>query len=239
MGKVLIAGECSNGVASHLRALGHDVTTADFKPNEVDQKHHYQGNYWDLLNGSHHWDMLLGHPTCTNMANSSVSRLTQKNPDGSLRYPNRMQDMQRDAEDFKRMLNTPHADRVMLENPVMHGYATRIIGEKSSFGIQPFQHGATESKHTRFHTRNVPPMKPTKVMPKPANGLWDNQIRGKSGKVFPKEAPSAQRATDRSRTRPTVAKAIAEHIHSLIPPPENKVKMSRRKDGSWYFTNAV
>lgn len=239
MGKVLIAGECSNNVAGHLRALGHTVVTADLKPNEIDQTNHYQGNYWDLLDGKHHWDMLLGHPTCTNMANSSVSRLTQQNSDGSLRYPTRMQDMQRDAEDFKRLLNTPHASRVMLENPIMHGHAAKIIGEKPTFSIQPYHHGVQESKRTMFHTRNVPPLKPTQVVPKPANGLWNNQIRGKNGKVYPKEAPSAQRGTDRSRTRPQVAKAIADHIHSLIPPPENKIKMSRRKDGSWYFNNAV
>lgn len=68
--KILVLCETSNEVAGRFRAQGHDVTSCDLLPNDVDQSNHWQGDVMTFLetiaDGS--IDLIIAHPECTAMA---------------------------------------------------------------------------------------------------------------------------------------------------------------------------
>jgi hypothetical protein len=227
MAKVLVLGETSGKVRDAFRALGHDAISADVLPTKVPGPH-YEGDGRDLLKGDHHWDLVIAHPPCTYLCNSGVWALSAKNPDGSLRYPNRQKQMEEGAKFFKEILETPYADRVAVENPIMHRYASSLIGAKQSQIIHPWQHGHNESKATGLWLRNLPNITPTNIIPKPATGYRDNQTPTGQNKL----GPSKNRWDKRSETYDGIAKAMAEQWHEHLPPLEKKMKFSRRIDGS-------
>ena len=70
------------------------------------------------------------------------------------------------AEFFLMILNWD-VPRLAVENPVMHGYALEIIGRRSDFSVQPYEHGHSDKKRTCFWTKGLPALKPTNVVPKP------------------------------------------------------------------------
>lgn len=190
--RCLIACEYSGTVRDAFRRRGHDAVSCDLLPSESDGPHH-MGDVCDLL--AQPWDILIAFPPCTYLCSSGMhwTRRGKRDPQ-----------LTEDALAFVNLLLSAPVDRIALENPV-GAISTRI--RKPDQIIQPWQFGHPESKTTCLWLKNLPPLKPTNVLPKPANGRWENQCANGSQNKLP---PSPDRWKLRSKTYLGIADAMAE-----------------------------
>lgn len=147
--RVLVACEYSGAVRDAFLRAGHDAMSCDLLPTDAPGPHH-QGDVFDVLGDG--WDLMIAHPPCTYLTNSGVRWLHSD--------PTRWQDMVDGAVIFRDLLNAP-IPRVAVENPVMHGYAAKIVGQRQTQVIQPWMHGHPETKATGLWLRNLPPLTET------------------------------------------------------------------------------
>ena len=198
--KVLIACEYSGAVRDAFIKQGHDAMSCDLLPTDVDGPH-YQGSVIDILHDG--WDLMIAHPPCTYLAVSGNRWLYNK--DGSRneeRWTNR-----RGALDFVRLLMNAPIERIAVENPV-----SVISSEirKPDQIIQPWQFGDEAQKTTCLWLKNLPKLKPTKIVGK------GEMVTYKSGNTMPKwyadafKLPKAERQKLRSKTFQGIADAMAE-----------------------------
>lgn len=193
---VIIGCEKSQIIAREFRARGHNAVSCDILPCEHPEWGipHIQDDVLKHLDDG--WDLGIFHPPCTRLSNSGV--WTLKNPDKLL-------EMVHYAKFFKNFLHT-RIPKVCIENPVIHKYAAFIIETHWTQTIQPYQFGEPESKRTCLWLQGLPKLKPTKILPLPASGHWQNQTPSGQNRL----SPSKHRAADRARTYTGVAKAMAE-----------------------------
>ena len=200
--KVLIACEYSGAVRDAFIKQGHDAMSCDLLPTDVEGPH-YQGSVTDILNDG--WDLMITHPPCTYLAVSGNRWLYNK--DGTRndeRWDNR-----REALDFVRLLMNAPIERIAVENPV-----SVISSEirKPDQIIQPWQFGDEAQKTTCLWLKNLPKLKPTKIVGK------GEFVTFKSGKkhpawyaeAFAKAKTKAERQKLRSKTFQGIADAMAE-----------------------------
>jgi len=182
--KVLVACEYSGRVREAFRAAGH----------EAGSRHHIIGDALEA--GLHGWDLLIGHPPCTYLANSGVCHL-HKNPD-------RWGDLDAGAAFFAALWALP-IPQMCLENPIMHKYARERIGGLRPFQvIQPYMFGHMESKATGLYLRGLMPLRPTTDLKAETMALPAN-VRQRLHYL----PPSPTRWKDRSRTYQGIANAMA------------------------------
>ena len=189
--RVLVACEFSGIVRNAFASRGHDAWSCDYLPTER-EGNHIQGDVRDILEEG--WDLMIAHPPCTYLANSGVRWLHER--------PERWEELEEAAEFFRTLLNAP-IKRICVENPIPHKYAIELIGRKYDQIIQPYQFGEPYSKATCLWLKNLPPLRPTKILTK-----------GIEQKVW-REPPSPKRWKNRSRTYPGIAKAMAEQWGNL------------------------
>lgn len=182
---VLVACEFSNVVRDAFIDAGHDAVSCDVRPPENGQPH-IEGDALDHISGD--WDLMIAHPPCTYLSNSGVRWLHEKE--------DRWQDMIDGAVFFRKLLNAdiPH---VAVENPVIHGYARKIIGRGPDQTVQPWQFGHGETKQTCLWLENLPELEPTDV------------VEGRDARVH-RMPPSEERSKERSRFYEGIAEAMAE-----------------------------
>jgi hypothetical protein len=113
---------------------------------------------------------------------------------------------QAEALNFVRALMAASIPRICIENPVSV-ISSRI--RRPDQIIQPWQFGHPEAKTTCLWLKGLPPLKPTKVLKKPACGYWSNQTPSGQNKL----GPSPTRAKERSRTYQGIANAMADQWH--------------------------
>lgn len=212
-------------VREAFAARGWEAWSCDLLPTEREPgpgAHHYQGDVRDILQRG--WDLMVGHPECTYLTNSGAQwlyeewtdkeerkhfkkygqKLTGRSPRPDL---DRWRDME-EAVEFYRLLWDADIPHIALENPVMHGHASRRIGGKADQFIHPYHFGTPESKATGLRLKNLP-----KLEPLPG---WEKVLahgRTLPDKVFQRVfnlPPSPDRWKERSRTFPGVAQAMAD-----------------------------
>jgi hypothetical protein len=195
--RVLVACEYSGRVRDAFIAKGHDAMSCDLLPTDSEGPH-YQGDIFDIIDQG--WDLIIAHPPCTYLTNAGVCWLYNKD---KTRNEQRWVDMKEGAEFFKKLLNCG-IPKVCIENPIMHGYAKEIVGEKQTQVIQPWMFGHTESKATCLWLKGLPPLKET------------NNVKEEMMKLSPKERqrlhylpPSPDRWKLRSTTYLGIAEAMA------------------------------
>lgn len=199
--RVLIACEFSGIVRKAFQSRGHDAWSCDLLPAEDGSEFHFQHDCRGMYSGyGAGWDLMIAHPPCTYLCNSGV-RWLYEGGIGGLRNEERWRKMVEAAEFFKALLNAPIA-RVCIENPVMHGYALKVVGVKHSQTIQPYEHGHGETKRTGLWLRGLPLLKPSDV------------VAGRTPRVH-HASPGPDRWKERSRTLPGIAAAMAEQWGSL------------------------
>lgn len=180
----LVACEYSGRVRDALLARGIDAVSCDLLPTEVDGPH-IQGDVTEQLRKR--WAGVIAHPPCTRLCNSGVRWLAERDL---------WAEMREGAAFFLACLNA-NADRVAVENPVMHGHARALIGP-AAFTVQPWQFGDNFKKRTCFWTRGLPPLVPT------------SDLDGSTAVAEVHNAsPGPDRWKMRSRTYPGIAAAIA------------------------------
>ena len=184
--KVLVGFEFSGVVRDAFKKKGHEVLSCDLLETER-PGNHIVGNFFDVYE-SDTWDMILAFPPCTYLANSGVRWLHNQ--------PGRWELMRESALLFKKILSLD-VPKIAVENPVMHGYAKKIIGKSFNFSLQPYEHGHGETKRTCFWTKNLPDIRPSNI------------VEGRSPRVH-HESPRPDRWKNRSRSLPGVAAALAD-----------------------------
>ena len=179
--KILIACEYSGRVREAFAKLGHDAWSCDLLPTEQ-EGNHIIGDCIEIAYGVH-WDLMVCHPPCTDLAVSGAKHFPAKISDGR----------QQKALDFvKELLNAP-IQKIALENPVS------IISSKirlPSQYIQPWQFGHGETKKTGLWLKGLPLLKPTNI------------VEGREAIVH-KMPPGPDRWKNRSRTYQGIADAMA------------------------------
>lgn len=198
--RVLIGCECSGIVRDEFRARGHDAWSCDLKPCERDPRWHLQCDVFEAIE-SWIWDAGLFHPDCTFLT-VSANRWCK---DGAKASPGILVGAERrqamgDAVDFVKCLWDCGIPKVSIENPIGR---LSTLWMKPTQIIEPFHFGDPFKKATCLWLRGLP-----KLMPK--NNL------GSGEQACWKMPPGENRKTDRARTYPGIAKAMAEQWGQLL-----------------------
>ena len=204
--KVLIACEESQRVTIEMRKLGNECYSCDIEaPSGGHPEWHIQQDVIPLLNGnctfntmdgvSHtiegEWDLIVAHPPCTYLTVSGNRWFNvEKYGDKAIE---RMR-LREEAYNFFMEFVNAKCEHIAIENPI--GYMNSHYRKPDQI-IQPWQFGHGETKATCLWLKNLPKLVPTNV------------VEGREGRVW-RMGPSADRAKERSKTYPGIAKAIAE-----------------------------
>ena len=178
--KVLIGCEFSGTVRSAFRNKGHDAWSCDLLPAEDQSEYHIQDDVLNIINDK--WDMAVFHPPCTHLAVSGARWFRNK------------QKEQQEALNFVQMLMDAPIPIIAVENPISI-ISTRI--RKPDQIIQPWQFGHGETKATCLWLKNLPCLKPTKI------------VEGRKPKCH-HTPPSKDRWRIRSKTYQGIAEAMSE-----------------------------
>ena len=191
--KILVACEYSGIVRDAFAAKGHDAWSCDILPTES-PGNHFQGDVLEHLDKG--WDLMIAHPPCTHLAVSGARWFTEGKKPWSL---------QEEALNFVRKLLDAPIDKIALENPVSV-ISTKI--RKPNQIIQPFEYGHDVTKKTCLWLKNLPNLKPTKIV-KPdivlVNGKKMSRMHYESFKL-----PSKERSKVRSKFYTGIANAMAD-----------------------------
>ena len=209
MSRVLIACEESQAITKEFRALGIEAYSCDLLPcSGGHPEWHLQG---DALKEAYSgkYSLMMAHPPCTYLAVSGAAWLYNK--DGS-RNEERWKN-QAEALDFVKALMNAPIDFIAVENPVSV-ISTQI--RKPDQIIHPWQFGDQASKSTCLWLKNLPKIKPTKIVDKgeffewtDKNGVKKKQPQWYYDALHEAKTPE-ERRTLRSKTFQGMAKAIAD-----------------------------
>ena len=180
--RVLVACEFSGVVRRAFRALGHDAWSCDLLPAEDNAYHHWNCDVRLMLE-QQHWDLMIAHPPCTDLAVSGARHFAEKIADGR---------QQRALDFVKRLMDAP-IERIAIENPISV-ISSRI--RKPDQIIQPWQFWHGETKATCLWLKNLPPLAPTNI------------VEGREARVH-RMPPGPDRWKERSRTFDGIAAAMA------------------------------
>lgn len=189
MGRVLVACEFSGTVRDAFRALGHEAWSCDLLPCEADPTWHFRGDIAGPLSAPHHWDLVIAHPPCTDLAVSGARWFKEKQADGR---------QQASIDFFLRFVDC--APRWAIENPV--GIMSRLYRKPNQI-VHPWQFGHGETKATCLWLGGLPPLVPTDV------------VGGREARVH-RMPPSPDRWKLRSLTYPGIAAAMAAQWGALL-----------------------
>lgn len=197
--KVLIACEYSGIVRDAFRKQGFDAYSCDLRPTESNSKYHFKEDVFKTLKRKD-WGLMIAHPPCTYLANSGSRWLYEKDE--------RWQDMIKGAVFFRKLLNAdiPH---IAVENPIMHNWGKKVIGQDYDQSFQPYHFGHLESKRICLWLKNLPKLEYTDVVEKEAKNQSKKELHKKHWL-------GSGNSKERSRFFEGVAKAMAkqwgEHI---------------------------
>lgn len=198
--RVLVACEESQAVANAFRARGHEAYSCDLLPcSGGHPEWHIQTDVLKVLYND--WDMVIAFPPCTDLAVSGAKWFAQKRADGR---------QQASVEFFMRFAECD-CEHVAIENPV--GIMSTLWRRPDQI-IHPWQFGHPESKTTCLWLKGLPLLRPTKILPLPKTGRWENQTPSGQNRL----GPGPDRAKIRSRTYPGIADAMAEQWGDRLPP---------------------
>lgn len=177
--KILIACEESQTVCKAFRERGHEAYSCDILPQSGGHPEwHIQGDVLPLL--EQEWDMIIAFPPCTYLSKASTVRLyPQKGVLNQERYQKGVE-----AKEFFMKLYQANIPKICVENPV----SLKIFNMPPfSQEIEPYEFGHPVSKKTRLWLKNLPLLKPTKIVEKKGTYLPSstgrNAYSGKNDKL--------------------------------------------------------
>lgn len=228
--KVLVACEESQAVCKAFRELGHEAYSCDIL--ECSGGHpewHIQGDCLRIINGhnarkapfplfrtcdgKYHtlpnkWDLIIAHPPCTYLTCTGNKWFK---PEFRTRFPERLTQRE-EAVSFFMKFWYADCERIAIENPV--GIMSSRFRKPDQY-IEPYMFGDAEKKKTGLWLKGIPNLIPTNIV-KPciiqcASGAKEPRWHMETMKLPPKE-----RARQRSKTFPGIAKAMAEQWSKFI-----------------------
>lgn len=214
--RILVACEESQAVTKELRRLGHEAYSCDIiECSGGHPEWHIMQDVPPLLDGhcefkcmdgqSHKidvkWDMIIAHPPCTYLTNAGARHLWKGHQLNQERYL-----LGLEAKEFFMAFLNADCERVAVENPI----PSKVFElPKYTQIIQPYEHGHPYTKRTCLWLKGLDPLKPTDVVDPVAtwcpSGSYSHKHGDKHRGMFTKD-----RARNRSKTFPGIAKAIAE-----------------------------
>lgn len=214
--KVLVACEESQAVTIELRRLGHEAYSCDILDcSGGHPEWHIQADVLPLLDGHcefstmdgtmHHnagrWDMIIAHPPCTYLTNAGARWLYAGGELNMDRYNKGL-----DAKAFFLKFIDADCDKIAVENPIPSS-----VYELPPYSqiIQPFEYGHPHTKKTCLWLKGLPPLVPTDIV-EPIKGRRFQQKSGKWRYSCWEMDKSRDRARERAKTFPGIAKAMAE-----------------------------
>lgn len=189
--RVLIGCEYSGVVRRAFAAQGHDAWSCDVLPADDGDSHHFREDV-EVVLMLERFDLGIFHPPCTRLCLSGVRWLHERNLWAEMRAA---------AAFFKRLLYCG-LPRVAVENPIMHGHALAIVGERATQFIHPWEYGHPEKRTTGLWLRNLPKLRPTNI------------VEGRHARVH-RAAPGPDRWKERSITLEGHAAAMAHQWGEL------------------------
>lgn len=201
--KVLVACEESQAVCIEFRKLGHEAYSCDIQDcSGGHPEWHIKGDVIPLL--SEKWDMIIAFPPCTYLTVTGNRWFNVE------KYGERAIERQKNREDaikFFMLFANADCDKIAIENPI--GVMSTEF-RKPNQVIHPYMFGDAERKGTCLWLKNLPNLVPTNI-------VEPNIIKYKNGKgtdspwhMQTMSLPPDERAKERSKTFPGIAKAMAE-----------------------------
>lgn len=214
---VLVACEESQAVTIAFRGKGHNAFSCDLlEPSGNRKEWAIKQNVLPLLNGNIHfktldglthaitgkWDLLIAFPPCTNLCVSGARYFERKRKEG----------LQQESIKFFLEFTKADCDHISIENPV--GIMSTIYKDPTQI-IEPFQFGHEARKATCLWLKNLPPLKPTKIV-SPGKisssghsfGACAEYATDEKGKILSWSDPRT--AIYRSKTFQGIAEAMAQ-----------------------------
>jgi site-specific DNA-cytosine methylase len=180
--RVLVACEESQAVCIAFRERGHEAYSCDLLPcSGGHPEWHLKMDIFEVINEG--WDMMIAFPPCTHLAVSGAAWFEQKRKDGR----------QKEGIDFFMSLTKTNIPKWVIENPIGI-MSTRY--RKPDQIIQPWQFGHGETKATCLWLNGLSKLQPTEI------------VEGREQRIW-KMAPGPNRAKERSKTFPGIARAMA------------------------------
>lgn len=217
--KVLVACEESQRACIAFREKGYEAYSCDIQECSGGRPEwHIMGDVLPILNGntkfitqdgtlheiSGKWDMIIAHPPCTylTVTGNRWFNIEKYGKKAIKRYEQR-----KEAVQFFFRIVKANCDKIAIENPI--GIMS-TVWEKPTQIIQPFMFGEPFEKRTCLWLKNLPNLKPTKIVTPP------ERIKFDSGKTMPAwyaklwHLPKEERERERSKTFIGIAHAMAE-----------------------------
>ncbi len=174
----------SGRVREAFKAKGHNAWSCDILPTEIEGQHIQD----DILNHlDEGWDLMIGHPVCTFLCRNRARQ-------------NKIEGVKPDTSLFMALLNAD-IPKICIENPTPSKAASLPPYNQA---IQPWQFGHDHSKRTCLWLKNLPELKPTKIVEK-------TYITTANGHRYTKGWYQTPRnSIARSRTFEGIAQAMAQ-----------------------------
>lgn len=214
--KILVACEESQAVTKELRRLGHEAYSCDLlNCSGGHPEWHIMGDVIPLLNGNcdfntingypHYivgrWDMIIAFPPCTKTSNAGARHLYKG---GALNLQRFFDGMCGKA--FFETIRHADCDRIAVENPT----PSKVFDyPEPTQAIQPYEYGHPFTKKTLLWLKGVEPLKPTDIVAPERTWCPSGSYSGKHGEKH-RGMFTTDRARNRSKTFPGIAKAMAE-----------------------------
>lgn len=198
--RVLVACEESQAVTIELRRLGHEAYSCDIiECSGGHPEWHLQVDALELLKMK--WDMIIAFPPCTYLTNAGARHLYKGGVLNQERYKKGIEA----KEFFLKFWDAP-CERIAIENPT----PSRIyeLPEKTQV-IQPWQFGHPFTKRTQLWLKGLEPLKPTEIVTPERTWCPSGSYSGKHNEKH-RGMFTTDRARNRSKTFPGIAKAMAE-----------------------------
>lgn len=214
--KILVACEESQAVTKEFRARGHEAFSCDIiECSGGHPEWHIMQDVLPLLNGDccfttcdgvrheviGEWDMIIAFPPCTYLTNAGARHLWKNHELNQERYKKGLE-----AKHFFMMFYNANCERIAIENPT----PSRIfeLPEKTQV-IQPWQFGHPFTKRTQLWLKGLPELKPTEIVEPERTWCPSGSYSKKHGEKH-RGMFTTDRARNRSKTFPGIAKAMAE-----------------------------
>lgn len=213
---ILVACEESQRVCIEFRKKGHNAFSCDIM--ECSGGHpewHIQGDVLPLLNGrctfttmdgTEHridgkWDMIIAFPPCTKTSNAGAKHLYKG---GFLNIPRYYEGLCGKA--LFLAVWAADCDKVVIENPT----PSKVFDyPEPTQAVQPWQYGHPFTKKTLLWERGVKPLVPTNIVEPERTWCPSGSYSGKHNEKH-RGMFTTDRARNRSKTFPGIAKAMAE-----------------------------
>lgn len=217
---ILIACEESQEVCKAFRTRGYEAYSCDIQePSGGHPEWHIladvleaiQGGQVTTMDGQTHevgrWDLIIAFPPCTKTSNAGARHLYKGGRLNIKRYYEGLC-----GKALFLAIWAADCEKVVIENPT----PSKVFGyPEPTQVIQPYQYGHPFTKKTLLWERGVKPLKPTDIVEPTATWCPSGSYSYKHGAKH-KGMFTTDRAKNRAKTFPGIAKAMAEQWGDAI-----------------------